>query len=73
MTGAKCTAFPLPAHIGPYIPIPGFRDTIDVVRKYIQFAEDFQNLVDKDPENPPPTLFTKLKCFAGARKMRPWP
>ena len=31
---------------------------------HIQFAEDslrrYQNLVDKDPENPPPTLFTKL-------------
>lgn len=52
------------AKIGLYIPIPGFRDTTDVVRKNIQFAEDslkrYQNLVEKDPENPPPTLFTKL-------------
>ena len=52
------------AKIGLYIPIPGFRDTTDVVRKNIQFAEDslkrYQSLVEKDPENPPPTLFTKL-------------
>lgn len=63
-TGAKRTTFPLIAKIGLYIPIPGFRDTTDVVRKNIQFAEDslkrYQNLVEKDPENPPPTLFTKL-------------
>lgn len=52
------------AKIGLYIPIPGFRDTTDVVRKNIKFAEDslkrYQSLVEKDPENPPPTLFTKL-------------
>lgn len=52
------------AKIALYIPIPGFRDTTDVVRKNIQFAEDslkrYQSLVEKDPENPPPTLFTKL-------------
>ncbi|KAG6354950.1 hypothetical protein INS49_004031 [Diaporthe citri] len=63
-TGAKRTTFPLIAKIGLYIPIPGFRDTTDVVRKNIQFAEDslkrYQILVEKDPENPPPTLFTKL-------------
>ncbi|KAL2284139.1 hypothetical protein FJTKL_09121 [Diaporthe vaccinii] len=63
-TGAKRTTFPLIAKIGLYIPIPGFRHTTDVVRKNIQFAEDslkrYQNLVEKDPENPPPTLFTKL-------------
>lgn len=63
-TGAKRTTFPLIAKIGLYIPIPGFRDTTDVVRKNIQFAEDslkrYQGLVEKDPENPPPTLFTKL-------------
>lgn len=63
-TGAKRTTFPLIAKIGLYVPIPGFRDTTDVVRKNIQFAEDslrrYQKLVDKDPENPPPTLFTKL-------------
>ncbi|KAL1857604.1 hypothetical protein Daus18300_010244 [Diaporthe australafricana] len=42
----------------------GFRDTTDVVRKNIQFAEDslkrYQKLVEKHLENPPPTLFTKL-------------
>ncbi|KAI3394048.1 hypothetical protein diail_3267 [Diaporthe ilicicola] len=63
-TGAKRTTFPLIAKIGLYIPIPGFRDTTDVVRKNIQFAEDslkrYQRIVEKDPENPPPTLFTKL-------------
>lgn len=52
------------AKIALYIPIPGFRDTTDVVRKNIHFAEDslkrYQSLVKKDPENPPPTLFTKL-------------
>lgn len=62
--GAKRTTFPTVAKIALYIPIPGFRDTTDVVRRNIQFAEDslkrYQKLVDKDPENPPPTLFTKL-------------
>lgn len=62
---AKRNTFPLLAKLAMKgFPIPGFADNTDVVRKNSQYATEslqrYQNLVEKNPDQPVPTLFTKL-------------
>lgn len=46
------------------IPIPGFADNTEVVQKNVKYTKEslqrYQNLVEKNPERPVPTLFTRL-------------
>lgn len=46
------------------VPIPGFAENTDVVQKNVQYATEslqrYQNLVEKNPDRPVPTLFTRL-------------
>lgn len=62
---AKRSTFPWLAKLALQgIPIPGFADNTEVIQKNIKYTKEslqrYQNLVEKNPDRPVPTLFTRL-------------
>ncbi|KAJ4396222.1 hypothetical protein N0V93_000441 [Gnomoniopsis smithogilvyi] len=62
---AKRNTFPWLAKLAlKGVPIPGFADNTEVVQKNTKYTieslQRYQNLVEKNPERPVPTLFTRL-------------
>ncbi|POS80270.1 hypothetical protein DHEL01_v201320 [Diaporthe helianthi] len=63
--GAKRSTFPLLAKLaGKGLPIPGFGDNTQVVRKMEEYSTQslgrYKRLVEENPDKPFPTLFTRL-------------
>lgn len=62
---AKRSTFPWLAKLALQgIPIPLFAENTEVVQKNVKYTKEslqrYQNLVEKNPEQPVPTLFTRL-------------
>ncbi|KAF3760962.1 cytochrome P450 [Cryphonectria parasitica EP155] len=65
VTGAKRSAFPFLAKLAFYgVPIPGFGENTQVLKNNIKFAtqllQQYQSLVEQDPNVPVPSLFKRL-------------
>ncbi|KAJ4418349.1 hypothetical protein N0V82_005630 [Gnomoniopsis sp. IMI 355080] len=65
LVSAKRNTFPWLAKLAlKGIPIPGFADNTDVIHKNAKYTTEslrrYQNLVEKNPERPVPTLFTRI-------------